>query len=160
VVQTGKHQADRGGDAPALPWPPRGGGQALGRGKLRSRIPGGKRSLGGEARIHLHPRFKPQLIQGSDQVRRLGIPSKAKFKGDVSGCLLAENQHTGGSVRLASPSSVGCCTGLSWAPKRRGTPLTRWRASVGANGLHHGPREMRPFPFQSRGGPARESSQR
>jgi len=124
--QTGSIKADRGGDRPALPWPPEWVSvKGVGAGGMRSQDPPGGES--GRCRREARnppatPRIKPQLIQS----KRPGTESSAIVEGEsrgdgVTGWLPADQQHRW-LVRLASRPHITLdlhrgCLGL---PKPRG----------------------------------------
>jgi len=93
-------------------WPPPGGEQALDAGDLRSQVlRQGAGSLGG-ARIHLHPRIKPQLIPGADRSESSdGVEGRVQG-GTWSRWLLGP--APGGSSLAFRLHRFGICTGLSW----------------------------------------------
>jgi len=107
----------------------RGEARALAQGDSSRDLRRGKRVARREARKSNLPNrgFKPQLIQAADQVsEKLGIV-RSEVKGDVFG-LAACGTSTRWLVRLAFALHRLDLHRAVWAPKRGGTPLTRWRA--------------------------------
>jgi len=124
-----------------VPWPP-GGRPGVGAGDALQDLPGGEAVARREARNPPAPADQAAADPwAADQVREARAQSsKASFRGDVSGLACCGTSTPVGSVRLASPPSVGSAPGWSWA-QSGAAPSADQMAGKGKHGLASGLRD-------------------